>query len=451
MTTNTVHVDEQVPVVGEWDVIVCGGGPAGIGAAIAAAGEGVSTLLVEAEHHIGGLAASLATMCDSPGGPIYDELMRRLEGFDAAYYLDNRERYYPPGRMRYRPNMFKVVAMEMADQAGVDVLLGTFAEGAWLDEDSNTVGGVFLANKAGRSLARAKVVIDCTADADIAASAGAAFEVGAAEDGRIQHCNFRWRLGGVDRERFEAGDTGADGLREVCREAVAEGDVTPPDALFGIDPSVFPFSDETEGISTAWELQHVDPTDPWQATQALVQCQRAALDIVRVLRARVPGYQECEIAGISPVLGTRESRRIVGLHTVTGEDVLAGAKFEDGAVPAWFWLDLHDPKPGTSIPYSLEYVQANRPKLGDWYEIPYRCQIPRDVDGLLVAGRCISCDHPAQGSLRVMPTCMYLGEAAGTAAGWAVKVGIKPREVDGRRLKRVLNEEYWEPPTYEES
>jgi succinate dehydrogenase/fumarate reductase flavoprotein subunit len=129
--------------------------------------------------------------------------------------------------------------------------------------------------------------------------------------------------------------------------------------------------------------------------------------------------------------------------------VLAGSKFEDGAVTAWFWIDLHDPEPGPSIPYTLEHVKANRPKPGDWYEIPYRCQVPRDVDGLLVAGRCISCDHEAQGSLRVMPTCMYLGEAAGTAAAWAVETGIEPREVDGARLKRVLNEDYWEPPTYD--
>ncbi|MFW6438305.1 MAG: FAD-dependent oxidoreductase [Armatimonadota bacterium] len=449
MTETTVHIEEQLPIVGEWDVIVCGGGPAGIGAAIAAAAEGVSTLLVEAQQHLGGLASSLATMCDTPGGPIYDEIMRMLEGLDAAYYLDNRERYYPPGRMRYRPNMFKAVAMGMADRAGVDMLLGTVAHGAWVGEDTNAVRGVFLANKSGRSLARAKIVIDCTADADIAAGAGAAFEVGAEEDGRIQHCNFRWRLGGIDAERFAAEGPDSDALREICREAVAARKITPPDAIFGIDPGVFPFSDEAGGISTAWELQHVDPADPWQTTEAQVQCQRAALEIVRMLREHVPGYERCEIAGIPPVLGTRESRRIVGLHTVTGEDVLAGTKFEDGAVPAWFWLDLHDPEPGTSIPYSLEYVQANRPKPGDWYEIPYRCQVPRDLDGLLVAGRCISCDHAAQGSLRVMPTAMYLGEAAGTAAGWAVNGEIEPREVDGRRLKRVLNEEYWEPPTYD--
>ncbi|MGI5819515.1 MAG: FAD-dependent oxidoreductase [Armatimonadota bacterium] len=447
MAQERVSIEEQVPVAGDWDVVVCGGGPAGIGAAIAAAREGASTLLVEALQHLGGLASTLATMCDTPGGPIYDELMDRLADLDSAYYLDNRERYYPPGRMRYRPQMFKAVAAEMADEAGVDVLLGTIAEGAWLE--SNAVRGVFLANKAGRSLARAKVTIDCTADADLVASAGAAFAVGAPEDGRIQQCNFRCLIGGVDAERFRAEGPDEAALREICRDAVAAGDVTPPEALFGIDPSVFPFSEESGGIVTRWELQHVDPTNPRQTSEVLMQCHRAALDIVRMLRERVPGYEECLIQAIDPVLGTRESRRLEGLYTVTGDDVLAGSKFDDGAVPAWFWLDLHDPAPGLSIPYSLEFVKANRPKPGDWYEIPYRCQVPREVDGLLVAGRCISCDHPAQGSLRVMPTCSYLGEAAGTAAAWAVEAGVEPREVDGARLKRVLNEEYWEPPTYD--
>jgi hypothetical protein len=167
------------------------------------------------------------------------------------------------------------------------------------------------------------------------------------------------------------------------------------------------------------------------------------------MRERVPGYEQCTVEWIAPVLGTRESRRIEGLYTVTGDDVIAGSKFDDGAVPAWFWLDLHDPEPGTSTPYDLDYIRENRPAPGDWYEIPYRCQVPREVDGLLVAGRCVSCDHQAQGSLRIMPTCMYLGAAAGTAAAWAVERGVRPRAVDGERLKRVLSTEYWEPPTYD--
>jgi len=434
-------------VAGEtWDVIVCGGGPAGIGAAIAAARGGARTLLVEALQHLGGLATShrLATMCDSPGGPIYDELMGRLMDLDSAWYRENPERYYPPGRTGYRPEMFKAVAVEMADEAGVEMLLGTVAEAGWLD--GGAVAGVHVVNKAGRSLARAQVVIDCTADADIAAGAGAPFVQGDPEDGRIQHCNFAWRIGGVDGERFKSDGPDAEELERLCRDAVAAGDITPPDAVFGIDPGAFPWSGNQQAIAQSWELQHIDPTDPRQTSRALVQCQRAALQIVRVLRERVPGYEDCVIEKIATVLGTRESRRIVGGYTVTGEDVLNGAKFADGVVPAWFWLDLHDPEPGRSTPYPLEYVQANRPARGDWYEIPYRCLVPREPLGILVAGRCVSCDHAAQGSLRVMPTCMYLGQAAGTAAAWAAEAGVHPHELDGAALKRELMGS-WSPPT----
>lgn len=434
-----------VPVTADRDVVVCGGGPAGIGAAVAAAREGASTLLIEALQHLGGLATShrLSTMCDSPGGPIYDELMGRLMDLDAAWYRHNPERYYPPGRTSYRPEVFKAVAAEMADEAGVDVLFGTVAESAWLDDAA--ARGVLIVNKAGRSLARARVVIDCTADADIAASAGAPFDQGDPEDGRIQHCNFAWRIGGVDQRRLDSEGPDAARFERICRDAVAAGEVTPPDGLFGIDQAAFPWNSERKAIAQSWELQGIDPTDPRQTSRALMQSQRAALQIVRMLRERVPGYEECVIAKIATVLGTRESRRIVGGYTLTREDVLGGAKFDDGVVPAWFWLDLHDPPPGRSTPYPLEYVQANRPARGDWYEIPYRCLLPTQPSGLLVAGRCISCDRPAQGSLRVMPTCTYLGEAAGTAAARAVKTGVHPHEVDGRELKTELIGG-WTPP-----
>ncbi|MFW5868056.1 MAG: FAD-dependent oxidoreductase [Armatimonadota bacterium] len=445
MAEESVSVEEQVPVAGDWDVIVCGGGPAGAAAAIAAGRRGRSVLLIEMHGRLGGLIsnANIGTLCDTPGGPIFDEMIDRLEALGAASVLVNRERYYPPGRWRVHPGTTATLLMEMAHDAGVDLMLTTVVEGPLVKDDA--VAGVFIANKAGRSVARAPVVIDCTADADVAARAGAAFVEGAADDGRIQHCNFRWGVEGINTGSLPPPGE----LEALCAEAVAAGAITPPDAIFGVDRDCFPFSRASGSLVLGgWELQHVDPTDPWQTTEATVQCQIAGLQIVRFLREHVPGCEDCRMRSAG-IFTTRESRRIVGEYTVTGDDVLEGAKFDDGAVPAWFWLDLHDPAPGLSTPYTLEFVQANRPKPGDWYEIPYRCQVPREVDGLLVAGRCISCDHPAQGSLRVIPTCMYLGEVAGTAAAWAIADGIEPREVDGTRLKRELNEEYWTPPTYD--
>lgn len=169
-------------------------------------------------------------------------------------------------------------------------------------------------------------------------------------------------------------------------------------------------------------------------SRTVSECQVAALKLVRFCREELPGFAECHIAALPSSLGTRESRRIVGRYQLTGEDVLAGSKHEDAVARAWFWIDLHDPAPGRSVPYGLEYLKKNQPPPGDWYEIPYRSLLPRDVAGLLVAGRCISCDRRAQGSLRIMPTCLFIGTGAGTAAAMAVRQCCAPHEVDGREV-----------------
>lgn len=429
----------SVPVAGDYDVVVCGGGPAGCGAAIAAGRLGRKVLLVEMQGHLGGLISSVPSFCDSPGGPVFDELIARLLELDAAHLRRDPERFYPPGRYGCDPAAAAAVLLEMAHAAGVEVLLATMAESAWLQDGA--VAGVLIVNKAGRSLARARVVIDCTADADIAAGAGAPFVQGDPEDGRIQHGSFRWGVEGIDRDRLPPPEQ----LEALCREAVADGAITKPDAVWGIDADCFPFSRESEALWLGgWELRQVDPTDPRQTTEALVQCQLAGLQIVRFLRERVPGCERCRMRSVG-VFAPRESRRIVGRYTLTGAEVLGGAKFADGVTPAWFFTDLHDPPPG-HVPHDLRYVQANRPPRGDWYEIPYRCLLPERPAGLLVAGRCVSADRLAHGSLRIMPTCFFLGQAAGTAAARAVEAGIRPHELDGTSLKSELLGN-WRPPS----
>ena len=138
-------------------------------------------------------------------------------------------------------------------------------------------------------------------------------------------------------------------------------------------------------------------------------------------------------------MGTRESRRIIGTYVLTKEDVLNARKFEDGISRACFFMDLHDSPPGiTTSQFTKQFVKANRPPAGDWYEIPYRCLVPKSVKGFLTAGRCISSDREANGSLRVMPTCMFTGEAAGTAAAMAIAEGLLPHELDGRRVRKKM-------------
>ncbi|MBM4085716.1 MAG: FAD-dependent oxidoreductase [Planctomycetes bacterium] len=432
----TVPVPTQkVPVSGEYDVVVCGGGPAGIGAAIGSARGGARTLLVEQLASLGGMAtgAFVGAWMDSPGGPVFNELCDQMLQLGAATRHYDPVRHHKPGRVKFHTETHKAVALKMVRDAGVDMLLCTTAEGAWMHGDR--VGGVFVANKAGRSLLKAKVVIDATADGDIAASAGAEFLKGDPDDGRLQHVSFDAHMEGADLDRYERERPSPERLMELATQAREKGRLHLPKGLFIPSPDTFPFREGSWTPVCRWELADVDPTDPKAVSDALVECQLIAFEVVQFCRQNLPGFEKCQIGRFPQLLGTRESRRIVGRYVLTGEDVVRAAKFDDGIARACFFIDLHDSPPHPGIPFSIEYVIAHRPAYGDWYEIPYRCLVPKRVQGLLVAGRCISCDRPAQGSLRVMPTCMFTGEAAGIAAAMAVADGVLPHEIDGRRVR----------------
>jgi len=349
--------------------------------------------------------------------------------FDPASHL------HKDGRAGFQAETMAAVALQMAREAGVDLLFCTMAEGAWVD--SGRVSGVLVANKGGRSLIRARVVVDATADGDIAASAGAEFMQGDPEDGRLQHVNFKFALDGVDWSQYRREQPSTEKLLKTIRQAHRDGRLHPPTGVFGPGPETFPFHESEKRLSLSkWEIEKVDPTDPVAVSDCLAECQLAALEVVRFCRQSLPGFEACRIGRFPALLGTRESRRVVGGCVLTREDVLSGRKFEDGVVRACFFIDLHDSPPGTTIPFTLEFKKANRPPPDDWYEIPYRCLVPKGVVGLLTAGRCISADRSAQGSLRVQPTCMFIGQAAGAAAALAVAAGVAPHELDGREVRK---------------
>jgi len=430
----------ELPSVGEYDVIVCGAGPAGLGAAIAAARGGAKVLLVERAFYVGGMstATGINCWCDTPGGAIFDELEARVGKLGkASRRFDPQGYLWEKGRVTLHGETVKAVALKMVLEAGAEVLFGTVAARALVD--SGSVRSVVLANKGGLSLACLRVVIDCTADADVAASAGARFLKGDPEDGRLMHVNFMFSLGGVDLEKAQREALPDERVVGLLREAHRRGELHAPHGAFRPRPEVFPYH-PPEGclILNYWEIEGVDASDPLAVSATVAECQVIALEVVEFCRGNLPGYEKCEISRFWDVLGTRESRRVVGLYELTREDVLAGRKFEDGVARACFFIDFHDSPPGRSIPYDLAFKRRNSPPPGDWYEIPYRCLVPESVQGMLVAGRCISADRSALASLRVMPTCMFTGQAAGTAAALAVAAGLKPHEVDAREVRARL-------------
>lgn len=434
------QVAEAVPLFGEYDVIVCGAGPAGIGAAVAAARGGARTLFVERMGYVGGMGTTtpVNTWCDTQGGAIFDELEARVGKLDKANRRFNPNGHlYEKGRVTLHGETVKAVALRMLREAGAEMLFGVSASGAWTE--GRRIAGVILASKGGLSKATARVVIDATADAEVAAAAGAAFQMGDPEDGRLMHVNFMWRIGGVDGKAYEKDKPSEEQLLEWIAEAHRAGRLHAPKGVFRPGPKHFPYHlPEKQLALCSWEIENVDCSDPSAVSETLVDCQMAALEVLEFCRARLPGHERAEIARFWDALGTRESRRIVGRYTLTRDDVLAGRKFDDGIARACFFIDFHDSPPGRTIPYDIAFKKENSPPPGDWYEIPYRCLLPAEVEGLLVAGRCISVDRSALASMRVMPTCMYTGEAAGTAAAMAVAAGAAPHEVDVTGVRRRL-------------
>ena len=419
----------------EYDVIVCGGGPAGVAAAISSARCGVKTLLIEQQFSLGGIAtgAYIYNFMDSPHVQVFKDIVEELYKLGVAKRNYKPEQHYKTGRIQFQPETLKAVLQKMLKEAGAKVLLGFVAESALVENE--TVKGVYVACKGGRTLLKAKTVIDCTADGDIAASAGAEYMKGDSEDGRLQHVNFKFEVRDVDWELFDKQRPSDEELAAIFKEAVDAGEIHPPEGAFAPAKECFPFDVKNSrfGLSK-WEIEDVDSSDAFQVSNTIAQCQIAALEVLKVCRQKLPGFEQATLGRFPTILGSRESRRIKGRYILTEDDVINGRKFEDGIAKAAFFIDFHDSPPGKTIPYSVEYKKKHSPPEDDYYEIPYRCLLPEKINGLLVAGRCISATREGIASMRVMPTCMFTGSAAGCAAAIAVEENILPGDLSGHGL-----------------
>ncbi len=425
--------ERTLPVAGRYDVLVCGGGPAGFMAAVAAARQGMRTLLIERYGFLGGTATA-AMMVEF--GSIFDgktvliggiphELLHRLEQYGGAELLDPQSH-----RMIFDPESLIAVCQEMAMEAGVELRLHTLVVDAIRTD--NTVQGVITESKSGREAVTAEVVIDATGDADVAARAGADYCAGREQDGKMQPATLEILLGNVDAakvpERHHA-------LIPKIQEAKARGEWTlPTDQLFSwgrvkkrgapdIPEQSFFFINGTNALG-------VDGTSAPSLTQAEIETRRQVEALVNFLRKYAPGFENCYLDRTAAQVGIRETRRIVGDYTLTREDVLGARHFPDGVVPACNSLDVHDV---AGRRFQLEFLQP-----GTHYEIPFRCFLPAGLEGLLVAGRCISADHAALGSVRVMVVCMPMGEACGLAAALSVKNKCRPRDIPVAELRAAL-------------
>lgn len=410
----------EIPVIDEVDVLVAGAGPAGIGAALASARNGASTMIVEQFGDVGGVATvgMMSHWTGNTRGGLYEEILdkSRMEGH--ARHVIN-------------PEILKTVLLEMLEEAGVKIRLYTFVSHV-LKED-NRVTGLVLESKSGPQAVKAKRVIDCTGDGDAAAKAGAPFYKGRETDGRMQPMTLMFKVAGVDKERavfpgaFENNmEIPGGGIQDLGKAALPH-------------PAghVLIYDNPLPGVVTLnmTNVIDVDGTRAEDLTHAQIQARKQMPLIADFLRSTVPGFEEAFIISAASSIGIRETRHFKGEATITEEDIKSARTFEDWAVTrAHFNFDVHNI---TGSGLDKTGVQKHF-KQKRSYTIPYGCLIPLEVDNLLLAGRNISGTHMAHSNYRVMPICVNLGQAAGTAAALSVKKGVTPRELDVADLQAVL-------------
>ncbi len=444
-----MRYEKEVPVVAEADVLVVGGGPAGIAAAVSAGRNGARTVLVERFGFLGGnatagLVGPFMTSYSLDGKQqlirgVFEELVERAEALGGAIHpskvgVGEFSGFISYGHHKvtpFDPEAVKLVAAEMCLEAGVELRLHTFMVDTLVEGDG--VGGVIVASKSGLEAIKARVTVDCSADADVAARAGAAFHQGRESDGLTQPMTLFFRVANVDDARviaYMAEHT--DDRRpyaSIVREARERGEFPIPREGIGIYRTPQP------GIwrLNSTRLQRLDGTSVQDLTKAEIEGRRQVMFLLRFLRERCPGFEESTLLDTAAMIGVRETRRIVGEYTLTAEDLASGREFDDVIALCGYPIDLHSPD-GSGGGATGELEVANV------YQIPYRCLVPADVDRLLVAGRCVSASHEALGAIRVMPPSFAMGQAAGTAAALAVAEGVQPRKLPIPWLQETLTQ-----------
>jgi len=439
--------ERAVPIHSEVDVLVVGGGPAGLIAALAASGNGLKVALIENRSFVGGnmtiglpVLGFLSQKQEQIIKGLPQRFIDRLRARSAA--SEHRPCPLHMGITLVEPEGVKTVGLEMLLEAGVEVTLHCFCSDVVMD--GNRIRGVITESKAGREAILAKVVIDCSGDADVAFRSGVACEKGN-EEGGMQPPTLMFCLAGVDTDRLRLSIANEPrtyltdfipndyfgqnrqfivvGLRQLIHKAQQEGLQIPTERTILITGLR-----EGEVWVNMTRVRGVDGPDPRSLSAGESEGRRQIDDIQKYLTQYVPGFEKCYFTKTAPFLGIRETRRIAGRYVMTRDDILSCRRFDDAIDVASYPIDLHHPKDNGC---TLEWC-------GDCYDIPYRSLLPLNVSGLLVAGRSISATHEAMSAIRVMATCMAMGEAAGRAARLAIQHRVLPEHLDVRELQSEL-------------
>ena len=451
MKSSIIPGKNELDINNNFELIVAGGGTAGVVAAIAAARSGVKVLIVEQFGSLGGSATNgLVTpfmhthidgnpMCSSISDEINNKMLEI--GYGAVDGSNNKG--------HFDPLMLKFVLEDMAVEAGVNILYYTYICDVIMEDQ--TIKGLIVENKAGRSAITASRVIDCTGDGDLAYKAGVPFEKGSPDTGKNQPMSVRYIMSGVDIYKFTEfmNNCGANycyvppffhtamlwdrnfPLEPVFKKALDAGEITYEDGaywqVFGI-----PGRPGSLAFNCPEIFEGVDGTNPYDLTNAQITGKKAIMRYLKFYKKYFPGFENSYITEVAIQVGIRETRRIKGIYELTDEDVILCRKFDDYIAKSNYPVDIHG--------YNLrnKHIDMNGKDSIPYYEIPYRCLVPINIKSLLIAGRCISATFTAQSSLRIQPTVRAIGEAAGIAAAISISKNIEFAEIDGQEVRKEM-------------
>ena len=432
---------------GAYDVIVAGGGPSGVAAAVAAARNGCKTLLIEREAYLGGMATLAGVPAFGPytngkvdliggiGREILEELKK--ECYFSPFYDRKPDRIGGIDWFPIDPEILKRVLDKLVRESGCDVLFYTSVAGS--ETADGAVTAITVYHRGTMERLTAKYFIDCTGDGELAALSGAKWQYGDC-DGRVQAGTLCFRVAGVDMERFMeyADRKGENGnLSVASQKARKDGRFPGPELHVG---GIAFQACGVAGLNFG-HVYDLHPLDAWDMSRAEMEARARLPEMVRFLQEYVPGMEHCVLIGSGPYVGVRESRRICGLYTLTAEDYQNRADFPDAIAYYSYPIDMHAAVPEEGRERDDVY-RSSKYQVGECYGIPYRCLIPVGFKNLAAAGRIISADRAMMASVRIMSACFATGQAAGTAAALCVKEGAAQSlpEVDTTKLRNVLRE-----------
>jgi ribulose 1,5-bisphosphate synthetase/thiazole synthase len=424
------------------DVLVIGGGPAGCAAAIAAVREGPRTLLVEQFGFLGGMGTAGLVPAFCPFTDQQKVITRGialdiLEEMKAAMPHVAKDAY---DWVPIAPEALKVIYERRVTEAGARLLFLT----RFVDVVPGAQGGVasiVLHNKSGLRRVEADVVLDCTGDADVAVAAGAPYEKGAAGTGELQPCTMCFILAGVDNQRLQKWLWADNAKNLLLKPAIAAAKAAGDLNILEEAGNVAYQSESTIGVNFS-HVFDVDGTNAEQLAQAHIKGRQLIRHLTDFFRKYCPGCENAYLVSSGVQIGVRETRRIVGEYVLTLEDYVARRSFPDEIARNAYYIDVHGSKEEREreADQPIDWkARSQRYRAGESHGIPYRCLIPKNLKNVLVAGRCISTDRALQGSIRTMPNCLAMGEAAGCAAAMAAKRhGGAVRELNMGALRQRL-------------